>query len=201
MILRTLFDRRQTGTRARKAWLAALVLGGLSLNSVAHAHDRHHGPRFARVIDVQPVYSYVNVRVPRQVCRGGSYGHGHNATGTIVGGIVGGVIGNSLSRNTSNRPFRHPGHGNRGHNRGNFGATVAGAVIGAAIGSELSHSTRHRPHVGRHCVNVVDTQQQRRFEHFRVTYVFDGRRYTTQRQRDPGRRIEVAHRPQRPHRH
>ena len=144
----------------------------------------------------------------------------------IFGSIAGGVIGNSLSRAHSQRgdsrrtirgdsPRNSPGnsqeawrgkrHGNssRHVDHGHVGATIGGAILGAAIGHEISraHNNRGRhagrnTHRGRHCVEVFESHRQRQFDHYKVTYVYQGRRFVTTTQHRPGNRIEI-HRPSR----
>lgn len=142
-----------------------------------------------------------------------SRGHSTGAA-PIVGGIIGGAIGNAIAG--GHRPGRaiSSGHRNGQADAARIGATVAGAIIGAAVGSEIArnnngarHSSRARDRHnsrhsvgrgGRHCVEVYESRRERRLDHYKVTYVHQGRRFTMTTQHKPGNRIRI-HRPARSH--
>jgi len=193
----------------------AVIPLAIALAGTAQATDRRPADAFtvyAEVVQVQPVYSEYRSREPRQECwieverhavREGRVGYssgsdrgqrhsGSSAGDALVGGVIGGVIGNQLGRNSS-----------RG---ARTGATVAGAVIGSAIANEASagssrHRRRHEPrHVPRtvyetreveRCRTVETVREQRRIQHYDVTYRYEGRTFTTRQPRDPGRRIKL----------
>ena len=113
------------------------------------------------------------------------YGHAPAAGGMIAGGLIGGLIGNQI-----------------GHGDGRTAATAAGALIGAAIGHDVaaSRSGRDRRNYdqgdGRastvhHCDIRYDESWEDRVEAYRVTYEYNGRRYTTRMPYDPGQRLRV----------
>lgn len=187
--------KRHRSLRSRVALFAGLLLGMATLAPAAHAHDRHGHRDFGRVIQVKPVYHYVNVRRPHRQCNFNGHGNhrGHNrGAAPIVGGIVGGVIGNRLG-NTHRRGIRSRHSGGHGR-RGNLGATVAGAIIGAAIGNGISHSNHRygRHNSNRHCGQVHGHHQQRQLDYYQVTYVYQGRQYHTRSKQHPGHRIRVS---------
>jgi len=114
----------------------------------------------------------------------------------VIGGIIGGVIGNQLGR------------GHSRHSR--TGATVVGAIIGSAIGNESNYRgsrirDNRRPYDSsrgqalpiyetrnvQRCRQVVGSRTDSQLQHYRVTYLHQGRQYVTQTQTDPGDRIEI----------
>ncbi len=211
--------RKRRARNRQLSVVAGITLAVSALSPAVHAHDRYNGHRhgahhhraFGRVIDVRPVYRHVVVREPHRQCspRGIRSGQRHSRNAApVIGGIVGGVIGNSLARgrNDARSQGRHPGRNEgrnvarnqgRGNSRGNnrrhvdpgrVGATVAGAILGAAIGSQFSQGHGHR---GGRCVDVYENRRERQLDHYKVTYIYQGRRFTTTTQHNPGRRIEV----------
>lgn len=207
--------RKATVTAA----VGALLLG-TALSNVAQAdHSKRrpaaqHFTDYARVIKARPVYKHVKIHEPRRQCwieheryitgyervpvnRGYNSARANNHSGgAIVGGIIGGVIGNKLA------------HGSRKSTR--TGATIAGAIIGSAIGNETKGSLRnnrryqgnrgHQRYESRpiyqtrpveRCKRVSHTRYEKRLQHYNVTYRHNGRIFTTQRPRHPGKRIRV----------
>jgi len=166
---------------------AAAVAGNALADGNGHAYghyrDRDDGFVYARVVDVDPMVRYVTVDRPREQCwdetvRGPAPPFGI-AGQTAAGGIIGATIGHIL------------GHGN---SRDAF--TVAGAAAGAAIAHEnavrngATIETRER--TVQRCETVYDHVTEKRVDGYRVTYVYDGRRYTTLTDYAPGDRIQVA---------
>lgn len=139
---------------------------------------------YATVKSVTPQYDRVSM--PRKECSietvyetrrtGGQRSYG----GAVIGGIAGALIGNQVGG----------GHGKEA-------ATAAGAVIGALTGDNLDNrDDRDRPvreeEVPRdvqRCRTVDDWQE--RLTGYRVTYEYQGQRYTTVLASDPGRRLPV----------
>lgn len=131
-------------------------------------------PDTARVISVTPRTEQVNY--PRQECRQEySYGdpQGRGNTGAVIGGVAGGLLGSQV------------GGGN-----GRVAAAAAGAVIGAITGDRLENdrggSTQQ---VSQRCY-TVDSWQTRTVG-YAVTYVYQGRTFSTVMSRDPGNRLPV----------
>src|SRR6185295_13662318 len=103
---------------------------------------------------------------------------------TLLGGIIGAAIGNQI-----------------GHGDGRRAATAAGAVIGATIGHNTGERraerdagpvyTESRPYEAQRCEVHQEDRYEDRVEGYRVTYVYAGRRQTTQLPYDPGDRIRV----------
>jgi uncharacterized protein YcfJ len=170
----------------------------LALPSLALAgHDSY---RYAKVVDVDPIYRYHSVQVPQRECwteveyeqvpvYRRDYRSDHtqrsSAVPTIAGGLVGGVIG---------RQF--------GSGRGRDAMTVVGTLVGAAIGHQSSHRNQYEPayteagyrtvsHPVERCEVRYLTEERRELEGYRVTYRYGGRNYTTRTQVHPGTRIRV----------
>jgi uncharacterized protein YcfJ len=136
---------------------------------------------YATVRSVVPQYD--RVATPRKECttdvvtetrRTGderSYG------GAVIGGIAGALIGNRVGG----------GHGKEA-------ATAAGAVIGAIAGDNIDNRDRvvreeEVPREVQRCRTVEEVQD--RITGYRVTYEYQGQRYTTVLPNDPGSRMAV----------
>jgi len=189
-------------SKTRRFAIGLTTAAVLALPSLAQAgHDSY---RYAEVVDVDPIYSYVSVQVPQRECwtdveyeqvpvyRRGN-GHRDNdrrrsgsAFPTVAGGLVGGVIG---------RQF--------GSGKGRDAMTVVGTLVGAAIGHQSSHRESYQDHrytsagyrTVSHPIERCDvkyiTEKRRELEGYRVTYRYGGRSYTTRTQIHPGTRIRV----------
>ena len=176
----------------RIAAVAAGLLGATLVSAPAladHGSSRwSSGGRdveYARVVDVQPIVREVAVEVPVRECwdevvyrepprrRGG-------AGATIAGGIIGGLVGNQF-----------------GSGRGKDAATVVGGLLGASIANDVARQNRrYEDHRGYHetvrqCENTTELRYEERIDGYRVTYVFNGREYTTRTQDHPGQRIAL----------
>jgi uncharacterized protein YcfJ len=98
--------------------------------------------------------------------------------GTLIGGVVGHQLGN-------------------GHRDGKV-ATVGGAIVGAAIGNQIGAQRDARygqvvpiERTVERCNVVYRDDFEEQIDGYRVTYVYNGREYTTRMPYDPGRRIRV----------
>jgi uncharacterized protein YcfJ len=163
--------------------VAAAVASGHALaDGRGHAYG-HTDLVYARVVDVDPMVNYVTVDRPRQECWNETV---HTmappfgiAGQTAAGGIIGATIGHVL-----------------GHGSSQDALTVAGAAAGAAIAHE--NAIRHgatietNEQVVQRCRTVYDRVTEKHIDGYRVTYVLDGRRYTTETAYAPGDRIQVA---------
>lgn len=134
---------------------------------------------YAMVRNVVPQYDRVSE--PRQECSTETVVEtrttGHSYGGAIVGGIAGALIGSQLGG----------GHGKQA-------TTAAGAAIGALTGDNLDNRDRPTetvevPHDVQRCRTVQDVHDQ--LTGYRVTYEYQGQRYTTMMANDPGRRMPV----------
>jgi uncharacterized protein YcfJ len=166
--------------------VAVLGLGGANVALADHDdHGRgigygHRGPELAygRVIDVEPMVRYVTVDRPSQECYD-DYAR-QPAPGvagqTIAGGVIGAVIGRQL-----------------GGGRGRDLATALGATAGAVIANQRAQSILgYREVPVRRCEMVSQPVTEQVVEGYLVTYVYQGRRYTTRTATRPGDRIELA---------
>jgi uncharacterized protein YcfJ len=144
---------------------------------------------YARVVDVDPIVNRIRVSVPTQQCwnesryqEGGYRTRSSNVNGaTLVGGLLGAVVGSQF-----------------GHGDGRRAATVAGAALGAVVGNQSAAKRRDdnrydepRGYDVERCETRHEERYEERIEGYRVSYVFDGRRYTTQMPYDPGDRIRI----------
>lgn len=184
--------------------MTSVVVSGLALagqSAVAgpspDRFDRNHGGSYqrgydyARVVDVDPIVRRLRVAVPTQQCwnethveEGGYRSSSSNVNGaTLVGGLLGAVVGNQF-----------------GHGDGRRAATVAGAAIGAVVGNQTAanrddrNAYRYddpRTYEVRRCETRHGERYEERIEGYRVSYVYQGRRYTTQMPYDPGDRIRI----------
>jgi uncharacterized protein YcfJ len=178
--------------------LAAVAAPGLALADNHRRHGDGH-VEYARVVDAQPLYRTVTVRVPREACwdevhyhepeyRGRGRGRESAVLPTVAGGVVGGVIG---------RQF--------GDGSGRDAMTLFGTLVGAAIANDRVSSRNarrveyHYDRGPRHvrtstvtrCETRYETHEEERIDGYLVTYVYGGREFTTRTETHPGRRIPV----------
>ena len=143
--------------------------------------------RYARVVDVEPVYRYLSISTPSELCSAPVRYKGHRSAGnTVVGAIIGGTLGHVVAKNSRKR----------------HAATLAGAVIGSVIGHELAerhnspnyasnhHSTRA---LQQNCVTRYEPNRKvRQLEGYDVTYRFRGQRFQKFMHEHPGKRIYIG---------
>ncbi len=190
-------------TLARSA-LAVVATAFVGTTALAD-HDRygydgaHESVHYADVLDVEPVYRTVTVRVPEQECwqeevhtQTVYYNdapwdrHRSTAGATIAGGLIGGVIG---------RQF--------GDGKGRDAMTVVGTLVGSAIANSNAQRRNYhargyarsysQPSVDyvRRCETVSRVRHEERIDGYRVTYLYNGSEFTTRTDHDPGHRIPV----------
>jgi uncharacterized protein YcfJ len=188
--------------KSRSKIITSTVVATLTLavSGVATATDRHdwkgrghqrhaHEIEYARVIDVDPIVRRVRVSNPERECwmeeRPVASGPTRSEIrGTIIGGLIGAAIGHDI------------GSRGRGHDPA---AVVGGSMIGAAIGNGIGASKADRRGEYRdvayqsveQCQVSYHDQWVEQIDGYRVTYVYDGRSYTTRMPYDPGRRIAI----------
>ena len=153
-----------------------LMALGLGLPLMASA-NRYNDVQYGRVVEVEPIYQWVNIPQDRQVCERIRRPHNnHNQQrrervgSTILGGIIGGAIGNKFGRGS-----------------GRDASTALGILVGASIGSAKAdrHGQRSR------CYVETDYHEEQRFMGYDVTYEYNGDLYYTQMQEHPGDRIRL----------
>lgn len=170
--------------------MKTLLMTGLLIGSIAsgsamagHKHKRQHFTDTARVISSVPIYRTVRVNEPHQQCYEERvhqrYNNHHKSyTPMIAGGVLGGIVGNQF------------GKGN-----GKTFMTIAGSVLGGSIGRDIGMKNHHRRHHGSRyetvCETVNNYHQEQVIDGYRVTYKYDGRKFTTTLPYDPGRRMKV----------
>lgn len=167
------------------------ALGSLSALSPALAdHGRGdgaagYGPEEAvyydraRVLRADPVYDVVRTPVERRDCWREEYTEvrrGDGGASMVVGSIIGGVIGHQV-----------------GDGDGRKVATVAGTIIGAAVGREMGRDAQGEPRTveERHCRVSEEIVEEEYLRGYHVTYQYQGRRFTTFTDRDPGKFLHV----------
>ena len=189
----SLRNRRAAATAATIA-LAIASLGfsasaaaDSSYRKASYTYGAHRAQYdYAPVENVEPIIRYVTVKTPVRECwteteyvevnpRRRSTGGG-----ALVGAIIGGVVGHQF-----------------GSGRGNDAATVAGSLIGAAVGSESARQANRRRATEvysrpvERCATTMETHEEERIDGYKVTYRYNGQRYTTEMPYDPGREIRV----------
>jgi uncharacterized protein YcfJ len=167
---------------------ATLATGDALADGHGHGYGHgaydHYGPDYvyARVVDVDPVVRYVTVDRPEQRCWNEAVRRpvpsANVAAQTAAGGIIGATIGHIL------------GHGDSG------ALTVAGGAAGAVIAHEnaIRNGAGYETRTGvvQRCETVSHPYTEKQFDGYRVTYMLDGRHYTTHTDYRPGDRIQVA---------
>ncbi|MEL7448229.1 MAG: glycine zipper 2TM domain-containing protein [Pseudomonadota bacterium] len=165
--------------------VAGLVAAAMAAPALAGGHHRSNSDYdFARVVDVDPVVRYVTVTTPRRECWEEEVAvrtrprHG-SGVATVAGGIIGAVVGRQV-----------------GDGSGRTAATVVGTLLGSAIGRDIARdrAERHTPvrfETVEHCRTVEERHQEQRIEGYRVTYVYNGREYTTRMDEHPGEDIRI----------
>jgi uncharacterized protein YcfJ len=143
--------------------------------------------RYARVVDVEPVYRYVTISAPPEVCRAPIH-HKRYRSGanTVAGAVIGGTLGHVMGKNSRNRQA----------------ATIAGVVIGSVIGHELGEHNNTRKgaytrYSNRHqqvsCVNRYERSTKvKQLEGYEVSYRFRGKHFQTFMHKHPGKKVYVS---------
>ena len=167
----------------RATRIAGLIFAGLTIVAQpALAWSRHadHGHSdYARVIDSEPIYEYVDR--PRRECRsewvGQETAYDRSYAGAVIGGIAGGILGNQV-----------------GQGSGKAIATAIGAATGAIVGDGIDNRDGgraiSRPVYEQRCRSVTSTA--RYLVGYDVTYRYRGRDYTTFMRQAPGEHIRVG---------
>ena len=139
---------------------------------------------------MEPLIRYVRVDVPRRECweeevyyedRRAHRSDRNSAGATIAGGLIGGVIGRQI-----------------GGGSGRDAMTVAGAIVGSAVANSQARRNeqeyeqdRGETRVVERCRTRRESREEERIDGYQVTYVYDGREYTTRTKNDPGDTIKV----------
>lgn len=152
-----------------RSLLLTLLLAGTSSAALAAEYDR------AQVTRVEPLYETVRVAEPRRECREEEVRHRGDSdsyTAPILGAIVGGVIGNEISD-------------------GRKVGSIAGAALGASIGRDIGRDDNGYTSVETRCTTRNVYREEERLRGYRVTYRYQGERYSTVTKEHPGKSIRV----------
>ncbi|UXI69069.1 glycine zipper 2TM domain-containing protein [Tahibacter amnicola] len=161
-----------------------IAVGGMAAaqrysgQSQAAAEAAREAALWADVRSVHPVIE--KITTPRRDCEQATVTkrlpeRDGNVGGTVIGALVGGAIGNQV-----------------GGGKGRQAATVGGAVAGGFIGHEMD-----KRHVGGRVVTSTETRCRtvedvsEKVVGYDVTYLHNGREYTTRMDHDPGTRLRV----------
>ena len=140
---------------------------------------------YADVIASVPIYRVVKVSMPQEQCweeeiAVDRYSRRHQSdTPVLVSAIIGGAIGNAVGHNKSNQRV----------------GAVLGALLGRSIGRDMMHK-RNRPdyteyETAQHCDTVYQRHEQERLVGYQVTYLYNGKEYSTRTDFDPGDQIRI----------
>jgi uncharacterized protein YcfJ len=135
---------------------------------------------FADVLRADPIYDFVRINQPREMCRTErTYAQRDNNNGTggaILGALIGGALGNQA-----------------GKGDGRKAATIAGAVVGGVVGSNIDRNNGIGPqgYATNRCRVVDNYVEEQRLMGYNVEYRYKGDIYTTRLNYDPGRRMRV----------
>jgi uncharacterized protein YcfJ len=137
--------------------LGILTLGSISAGSFSWYRD-------VPVIRSKPVYEFVTIRKPYQVCYDRQVPVYRNTmdepVAALIGGAAGGVLGHQI------------GKGN-----GRVAATIGGALVGAFVGDNIARQQRkvyYRPR--RICETRYRVRRQRQLVRYKNIARFHGRR-------------------------
>ena len=181
-----------------------LTLAGMAPGAMAKPYGAAHGVRvaapaysystagyrtarneydFAEVIEARPIVRIVTVSVPRRECWSEEVyvddrRSGGTAGATIAGGLLGGVIGRQI-----------------GGGSGRDAMTLVGAIVGSAIANDSAQARGGRGdghfRTVQRCETREEVREEERIEGYEVTYLYNGREYTTRTRNDPGSRLRV----------
>lgn len=186
-----------------KNW--TLIIIGMLCTALAPAVYAEHADArttaanvtYADVVEVEPIIRYVRVEVPRRECwdeevyyenrsrlSSRRYERRGSAGATIAGGLIGGVIGRQI-----------------GGGSGRDAMTVVGTLVGSALANDRFHRDRDEVYYDEpperqvrtveRCEVRREVREEERIDGYRVTYVYDGREYSTRTEEDPGDKIKV----------
>lgn len=149
------------------------------LGACSHYAKDRHSYMMATVTSAQPIYRTIEVHKPKRVCeeRQVVRREQSSATPTIVGAIIGGALGNAIGNNSSNKKV----------------GMAAGAILGGSVGHDIGQQNgtdvMHHETV---CYQAgTDIEYQSVVDGYQVTYVLNGKEYTTRMDRDPGPNMPV----------
>jgi uncharacterized protein YcfJ len=153
---------------------------GTSALNAAAAPPADNGPRYGRVVSVDPVRETATA-AQRQchdevVTRHVPVRDQHQVAGTAIGAVAGGLLGNQI-----------------GHGKGRTLATVAGAVGGGYAGHEIQENHQENNTTTstiRKCETVAGTAGDKVVA-YDVRYEYNGVTRSVRMDHDPGDRVQV----------
>ncbi|MCZ6890089.1 MAG: glycine zipper 2TM domain-containing protein [Gammaproteobacteria bacterium] len=175
----------------RTAILLAGWVFGIAATSTYAGHDDGYYVD-ADVVHVEPIIQQHTVNRPREVCdvyvdrdyrnRRWDEPYYHEVdpgpVPKIIGGLIGGLIGHQF-----------------GGGRGKTALTIAGALVGGSIANNTARKRhRHRYTEVRRdteCWTVNDRSTVNRLDGYRVTYLYQGRKFVKHMDEHPGDHVRV----------
>jgi uncharacterized protein YcfJ len=140
----------------------------------------------ARVTHVEPVYTTVEHRIPRETCwkdtvRTDKRAHRQSGTPVILGGVIGGLLGNELGDNRDNKRI----------------GAVVGSILGASIASDIQGQHPSRNHHRRYeeierCEISHTSEIEQVLDGYEVDYRYRGKNYSTFMKHHPGDQLTVS---------
>lgn len=153
--------------------LIGVVLVTFTASSPALANKQHLSVNYARVIGVEPIYRYVNIRKPHKHCSYTSAKRSYNRQRQQRRFVSGEYYGGNRI---------NTGVGQRGNNERNFRQNR----------NQIRTNNRNRNHRVKHCVITHVSHKERRHDGYYVTYVYGGSTYKARTDYHPGNRIKVS---------
>jgi len=154
--------------------------GTASLNAASAPPPEPAGPKYGRVVSVDPVRETASA--PQRQChdevvtRHVPVRDQHQVAGTAIGAVAGGLLGNQI-----------------GHGKGRTLATVAGAVGGGYAGHEIQENHQENNTTTstiRKCETVQGSSGDRVVA-YDVRYEYNGVTRSVRMDHDPGDRVQV----------
>ena len=165
-----------------RSLIVGLVSGAVAataLVGVAGYKVFHHEPRYADVLNVQPIVE--PIRIPHTVCgdqvltREAPVQDSNRLAGTAIGAVLGGVLGHQI-----------------GGGEGRTLATVAGAAAGGYAGNRVQNNMQEsdrQTYTRKRCRTEYEKLQK--VTGYKVTYRLGDQQGVVQMDHAPGQRIPV----------
>ena len=147
-----------------------------------YKNKNHQYQNSAYVTHVEPIYKYARTNTPYRNC-GDQYINGQNRyyknnyTPAIIGGLVGGAIGNQF---------------------GDGSAKIATTLVGTVVGGVIAHKLDYNNQSYYGYKDPSDCRINRRhhnkqhIDSYKVTYKYQGKKFTTIMDHHPGKRIPIS---------
>lgn len=169
-----------TTLNQRSVWLLVVVCLFSSIVSANHEKEGNSFYAYGEVIETRPIIRHTTAWTPRTECqlirsRPFSYKVRNKKAvfPTLFGGLLGGVIGHQF-----------------GGGRGKTALTIAGAFAGASIANNTGRHHHFEEEIER-CRVVHDVRNVEKIEGYRVTYLYQGKRFTRTMDQHPGSTVRI----------